>query len=247
MVRAMAFVTPGSGLQMSPVEYFYRNKPPEYFTKILTERKGVMETLLKDDNGDPGCPINGQVQGLFFSTIVNPQTGKPIFYSPFGSRRLQVKATIMTKMFQNAYFSDFYCNRSRHYVTVVFTKQGSLTDAFCRDHLVRLDLQNNPFLLYDPDLDIILASQEVHVECFFTEGLRLFPLLRDEVAFFTDVPSSGTARFGGLPKREDCMVCNVYRKDLLGEVMGYAGNIFQGNQEEENEWLGDPSPRDLLW
>lgn len=43
--------------QMQEIFLFYRNKPQDYWRKIM-ETDGVMRPYLKDANGNPGCPIN---------------------------------------------------------------------------------------------------------------------------------------------------------------------------------------------
>jgi hypothetical protein len=43
------------------------------------------------------------------------------------------------------YFSDFYCNRLTHYVTIVICVKGSRSDEYCLDKLVPLG-PNNPFV-----------------------------------------------------------------------------------------------------
>jgi len=50
-----------------------------------------MRTQLKDHGGDPKCPINGQLRGLFF--LANNKNGEPrSHYSYFGPRKIQIKA-----------------------------------------------------------------------------------------------------------------------------------------------------------
>jgi len=45
----------------APCRWFYRNKSEEYFEEILTRRRGMMKTELKDPSGDPRSPVNGRV------------------------------------------------------------------------------------------------------------------------------------------------------------------------------------------
>jgi hypothetical protein len=61
--------------------------------------------------------------------------------SPFGERRIKLKAEILFNESKNVYFSDFYCMyaASAHYVSLVVTTPGSDADAFCRQYIVPLD------------------------------------------------------------------------------------------------------------
>ena len=49
-----------------PVVYAYRNKPHDYFENIKKNRMNIMEVYIKDNNGDPGCPINGKIEWVVF-------------------------------------------------------------------------------------------------------------------------------------------------------------------------------------
>lgn len=46
------------GAAMHRFEFFYRNKPKRYWDEIRY-RDGIMRPYLKDNNGNPGNPING--------------------------------------------------------------------------------------------------------------------------------------------------------------------------------------------
>ena len=61
MQKAKGFQSRGSNRQRLPVEFAYRNKPRHYFNNIKNNRSNIMEVYIKDNNGDPGCPINGQI------------------------------------------------------------------------------------------------------------------------------------------------------------------------------------------
>ena len=185
-------------------DVFYRNKPHKYFTKC--RKKGnIMEVYMKDDNGDPRSPINGEIEGLFFATHVDPKTGEPPKWSPFGSERVSIPARTMMRN-SNLYFADFYCKRDSdlHYVTLVLTKQGSETDCFCEENLLSLDIRNNDFLWRSKQKKVHVTS-EVLVEVFYTEDIDL----SDPDCTFTTGPSTGTSTLGGLPKDPTCGVCNL--------------------------------------
>ncbi|ESO05638.1 hypothetical protein HELRODRAFT_171297 [Helobdella robusta] len=93
-------------------KYLYRNKPECYFDLITSEKPSIMRTYVKDNSGDPRCPINGEINGLFFTASVNygSQDGAPIPKSPFGKKRLIVPIERLFNVHAcNIYFSDFYC------------------------------------------------------------------------------------------------------------------------------------------
>ncbi len=185
-----------------------RCKTPAYFEDIRRNRGNIMEVYIKDNNGDPRCPINGRIDGLFVTA-----SHEGYDFSPFGSRCLNIPAERMFQSCPNLYFADFYCSiRSRkriHYVTVVMTKPGSLADFFCRANLVKLDAKDNPFLVYNGLYCCVPTS--ISVEVLYTENINL------QGAEFTDVRSSGTSSPNGFPKDPNCSVCNLHvpRHSLL--------------------------------
>ena len=63
LIRATSFV---QNDKPTPVTVLYRNKPSSYFADIIQNRNGIMEVYDKDNSGDQGSPINGQILGLFF-------------------------------------------------------------------------------------------------------------------------------------------------------------------------------------
>ncbi|XP_071113014.1 uncharacterized protein [Haliotis cracherodii] len=139
------------------VTKFYRNKPESYYDNIMSNRAGVMEKYLKDNNGDPYCPINNKINGLFFSGSKNKK--KIPYFSFFGNRRLFIPVEELFTSDTRMYFSDFYCHKDTHYVTVVVTKMGSAEDRFCEERLIEQDLQANPFFTVREDTT--LTSQFV--------------------------------------------------------------------------------------
>ena len=212
--KAYAFVhhpTTG-GYEFSPFYWFYRNKTPAYFDDILTRHGGLMLPYLKDNNGDPGCPINRQIDGLFFGVSVVRESGNLPSSSPFGSRRLCVDWRWMFNTAPNLYFADFYCNTKPHYVTLVMTRNGSKADVFCKRHLLGpLDLHTNPFLRLTENRECAYVNANVTVEMFFTESVHIAQLIHARLATLYDTPSTGTSRPEGIPKRSDCAVCNLYQ------------------------------------
>ncbi|XP_046332187.2 uncharacterized protein LOC124115306 [Haliotis rufescens] len=127
------------------IKQFYRNKPVHYYTHIMSNRGGVMEKYIKDNNGDPYSAINKKINGLFFSGSLDARTRKPPDFSFFGDKRLFIPAEELFTWDTRMYFADFYCHNVVHYVTVVVTKKESAEDRFCEGRLIELDLKDNPF------------------------------------------------------------------------------------------------------
>ena len=199
---AVDYVTPGGSNDFDHCRVFYRNKPPDYFIRCQINDSNIMKVYMKDNNGDPASIINGQINGLFFATSVDPCTGGPPNVSHFGSRRISIPATAMLTKDSNLYFADFYCNHKAHYVTVVLTTPGSETDRFCEKKLIKLDIKQNDFLWRSSH---VFVTGKVWVEVLFTEDVDLS---RPD-ATFSIVYSKGTSTPGGLPKNPKCLVCNL--------------------------------------
>ncbi len=70
-----------------PAYALYRFKPAEYYNDILDNLGGIMCRYMKNQNGDPKCPINGRIEGLHFSCRVDSVTGEVPMKSPFGDTR----------------------------------------------------------------------------------------------------------------------------------------------------------------
>ncbi|KAI0227766.1 Phytanoyl-CoA hydroxylase-interacting protein-like, partial [Lamellibrachia satsuma] len=198
---AVNHVKPGGCNEFNHCRVFYRNKPPDYFSRCKINDNNIMKVYMKDNNGDPKYIINGRIKGLFFATSVDSLTGGPPNISHFGSRRVSIPATAMLTEYSNLYFADFYCNRRAHYVTVVLTKPGSETDQFCRRKLIKLDTTDNDFLWRN---DKVYVTDNVWVEVLYTEDIDLS---RPDCSFST-VFSTGTSTPGGLPN-PNCSVCNL--------------------------------------
>ena len=206
------------GNVMKHIKYMYRNKPFPYFEHIITKRGGIMEVYSKDLNGDPGCPINTQIDGLFFNVWVDPKTSQLPKTSPFGECRLVIPAEKLLTEDHNLYFADFYCHSSMHYITLVAAKQGSEVDVFCQKSVISLPFQNkeNPFLFYNAEKEKFYTSTKVRVEVLYTENVDILKELRSDPYCFSGVTPTfaGSSKFLGKPKNETCEICNLYLKGI---------------------------------
>lgn len=193
--------------------WLYRNKPTAYFKDIVQKHGGRMKVYVKDNSGDQGSPINGQIQGLFF--MANNVNGKPPSTSPFGPRRFQVPAEFLLTDAPNVYFVDFYCMRGRdHYITLVATRPGSNADRFCWRRLLRIDLSDsttNPFLFWDNDCLYVTCHSNLQVEILYTEDVDIYEWMFYGGAAMLDVTSvcKGSSTPGGVPKNPNCSVCGL--------------------------------------
>ncbi len=195
----------------STCKWIYRNKSQKYFHNIMLFHGGVMKTYLKDDNGDPACPITGQLKGLFFSCNGNSQTAEPLPTSPFGTQRLVVPAGIF--MFHPAtclYFADFYCRtKTAHWVTVVLTVKGSKSELMCQNHLIPLEKDNNPFLYIESSTMEVKVAHGAWVELIYTEDIDILEWVGHYGCCLTLVPLQ-SHRQGPQSKRLSCTVCNLF-------------------------------------
>ncbi len=177
-----------------------RCKPSSYFEAIQKENGNIMETYMKDDNGDPLCPINGKIKGLFFTASHEYNT-----YSPFGEQCLEIPAKQLYETCRNLYFADFYCipksKKQIHYVTIVMTKPGSVADTFCDRYLLRLEPDANSFLAFDA-VTCRVPADRPSVEVFFTEDIDI------EKESLSSIRSKGTSSPNGFPKSFNCSICN---------------------------------------
>ena len=207
MLRKAESFCSGSMLTCAQV---YRAKPDSYFQDIASNHHNIMKVYRKDANGDSASIINdGALDGLFFSTSVPPNT-----MSHFGRRRVLIPASEMIKHDSRLYFADFYCNYRAHYITVVLTRPGTPADQFCRDRLLPLDLAGNKFITRDPQSGSVrvhvspghhTSPQALWIELFCTDNVDLSA----SYCTFMTVPSTGTSRPNGLPKRLGCRHCNL--------------------------------------
>ena len=198
--------------------WLYRNKSPKYFSDIDDLHDGVMEVYDKDNSGDPGCPINGRIKGLFFMAGVEPGSdGEPAKHSQFGTTRLLIPVEVLLAKCDNFYFSDFFCMRGQyHYVTIVMAKRGSEADRFCQTHLPRIDLHensDNPFFYRDSSSGEMRVStmDHLHIELLYTENINMRGIIREGAIIKENVPTigKGSSTPGGLPKHSRCRVRNL--------------------------------------
>lgn len=190
------------------IDSFYRNKTYTYYKKIEKSTTKVEQAYEKDENGDPGNPINKNINGLFFSGQLT-KSGKLEANSPFGPRRLIVPASLLINSYCKLYFSDFYCNSAnkQHYVTLVATIPGTAQDQFCQQHLLQLSLRQNPFLYLASDGRIYLNhSSTVRVELFYAGNVDTSLGQFKNVATF----GRGHSIKSGIPKTRHCTACNIY-------------------------------------
>ncbi|XP_071115344.1 phytanoyl-CoA hydroxylase-interacting protein-like [Haliotis cracherodii] len=196
------------------VSTLYRNKPSSYFDDIRQNNNNIMEPYLKSKGGDPRCPINGKVKGLFFNvTLVD---GTLPDKSPFGDTRVEVPLSEVFDDSANLYFADFYCKPHRrrgdvhitkrvHYVTLVLTDSGSDADSFCKTHLLKLDLCTNIYLTKHKLTYRSLDCSGVHVEVMYTNAIDMTG--RDLIS--TGTLGQGQSIPGGIAKFVGCSTCNL--------------------------------------
>ncbi|XP_046575101.1 phytanoyl-CoA hydroxylase-interacting protein-like [Haliotis rubra] len=160
----------------------------------------------KDNGGDPRCPINRKLKGVFFGvTLWNG--GLPTI-SPYGSTRVVVPLKRLFDDSARLYFADFYCMSSRsdnHYITLVLTKKATKSDRFCQKHLIRLKKRKNVFLRKKERTYKTLQQANVWVEVFYTDEVDISGLKR----YRTEVIGRGRSISGGIPKTSGCEICNV--------------------------------------
>ena len=196
-----------------PVRFAYRNKPRSYFTNTTKENDGIMEVYLKDNNGDPGSPINGQIKGLFFAVRPDPVTGEIPDVSPFGDTRVKIPITKLLNVRLKLYFADFYCTNSKniHYVTLVATECNSPVDNFCKAKLPMVDWYTNPFLRFikNQGYSRVVCCEEPRIELIYTENINL-RIKFVEMQYNIRTLGVGYSTEGGLEKRPNCAICNLY-------------------------------------
>ena len=200
------------------VKYAYRNKPLYYFANIKDNKSNIMEVYIKDNNGDPGCPINGQIKGLFFAVRPEPDTMEVPDVSPFGERRITLPIDQLITSDTRLYFADFWCHYKHHWVTLVVTKPDTNPDTFCKEHLLDSFLGKRiPFFFCK--LPTIAGQESIQkpkfyccreprVEIFYTENVDLN---EDYITWDTvrTLRRRGSSTPGGIPKRSQCTTCNL--------------------------------------
>ena len=222
--KAEDFLLYGGNNQELLVKYAYRNKPRHYFHNIRINKSNIMEVYIKDNNGDPGCPINGQINGLFFAVRPEPSTMDIPDVSLFGDTRIFFPVKELIQPATKFYFADFYCHKKIHYITFVATKSNSPADKFCEKHLLELSLNSNSFfyrrsfntyfhLFHGIHEPAFYCCREPRVEILYTENIDLS---KDYIQW-ESVPTigRGSSTPGGLPKRQSCTTCNLYPFSLF--------------------------------
>ena len=194
----------------------FRDKTENYYDAIISG-SGIMEPYEKDSHGDPRSPINvHRLKGLFFNACVDPKKNK---HSIYGTKRLNMQPTGLMDSSTRLYFADFYCVPGKgfrirpHYVTVVMTTSGTREDKFCRDNLVALDVENNPFLCITksyPDMYNMeaLSCGGLNLEIYYTNGINI---LNDKTATLQNVAlkSNATGKRNPKAKSPKCPYCNI--------------------------------------
>ncbi|XP_021365839.1 uncharacterized protein LOC110458461 [Mizuhopecten yessoensis] len=197
------------------IPHFYRNKSPEYFHDIMWNRMGVMHKYDKNWGGDQASTLNQNIKGLFFSSQIDPNTGRLPDFSYYGPVRLHVPSKAFLHQNMNMYFADFYCHYVNHKVQFVLTVKGSATDQFCSERLLLVDQEHNPFLVRvgSGHQSFIKVTKNITVELFYTEDvpIKTLMLLFPGQVFFLQTIQKGKAKSMviGIPKNKDCKVCNL--------------------------------------
>lgn len=207
-----------------PCKWLYRNKDEEYFDNILQTNRGVMEPIMKDESGDPRNPINGRLEGVFFTASVKKDSdSKPLQKSPYGSSRFQVPLEyLIDSDCYNLYFADFYCAGTNiHYVVLVVAEVDSKADHFCGNNLPLLDWDNNDFLTCDGDDDYfeVTSTTSCIIELFYAKVVNVRRALKMGGAQLrNDIPSFG--RRQELYKNLNCSTCNfcIPQKNIIYQV-----------------------------
>ncbi|KAF7639956.1 hypothetical protein Mgra_00000398 [Meloidogyne graminicola] len=118
-----------TGNSMQSFTFLYRCKPRIYWDYVY-ETGQILNVYLKDSNGQAACPLNQNIEGLFFSAKTNLDGTLPNS-SPFGDVRMVLPANnLLDPQRINLYFADFYCNRVPHYVTIVVALKDSKVDKY---------------------------------------------------------------------------------------------------------------------
>lgn len=194
--------------KMYPFQFFYRNKPRDYWNDINEYDNGIMKPYYTNMTGHDESVINGRLRGLFFSA--NLINGDMPYSSPYGDTRYCFPAEELLNERDHLYFADFFCTNPRkrnHTVVIVVCKPYSGADRWCqRKYLPRLDIFNNPFL--EMDSGEYYVNDKVWVHLMYTENVDL----RDMGYYETNVPTTGLGHSHpvGLPVVPDCRHCNIF-------------------------------------
>lgn len=197
--------------EMILAEVFYRNKPQQYFADIFESENTIMDPYVKDNNGDQANPINGQIDGLFFS--ISPRN-RMMPQSPFGELRYITNIERLLNGDSNLYFADFYCMYKKyHYVTLVVCTPGTAADQFCAEFLPQLNLTDNNFLKLDPSTNQVSVPAcnvdpmvKLYLEIFITDAVNM----KDGEICEVPIRGDGCSKTNGIVKNLSCSKCNIY-------------------------------------
>nr|CAD2170380.1 unnamed protein product [Meloidogyne enterolobii] len=222
-----------TGTSMQSFTFLYRCKPRIYWDYVY-EMGQVLNPYLKDSNGQAACPLNQNIEGLFFSAKTNPDGSLPNS-SPFGDVRMVLPAhNLLDPQRVNLYFADFYCNRVPHYVTVVVAFKDSDVDKFSKDKLLPLDPFDNQFLLLQHTSNSqsplnFFVNKKVWVEIYYTETVPMRWGRFDNI-----IPQGvGTSKIGGLPHNKNCRTCNLYPIGVPAPPLPHNYDLLKKDQADQ--------------
>ncbi|KAF8387137.1 hypothetical protein PRIPAC_76279 [Pristionchus pacificus] len=110
-----------------------------------------LSVSLKDDGGERisrSFPSVNKLEGFYLGTRL-ASDGKPLPSNPFGTNLFLFDHENVIRENSNLFFNGFYCYKgegSAHYASLVLTTSGSKEDRWCKQNLVRLRIDDNPFL-----------------------------------------------------------------------------------------------------
>ncbi|XP_046563142.1 phytanoyl-CoA hydroxylase-interacting protein-like [Haliotis rubra] len=126
-----------------------------------------MMPSVKDNFGNPNCPINGKLKGVFFAVTL--WKGDLPTTSPYGDTRVVVPLESLFDDSASLYFADFYrLKDGNHYVILVLTRTDKDLDDFCQRHLIKLNERTNAFLRKEGSTYKTLRQDNVWVYVFYT-------------------------------------------------------------------------------
>ena len=168
---------------------------------------------LKDVHGDPKSPINGTLQGLFFSVNMDRRTGRPPASSIYGEQRLLISPDRMIQRFPNIYFTDFYCINDAHYVILVMTRTGSASDLFCQQNLIRmsLNIDNEIFhIRVNGGKLAFMVTSDLWVEVMITENIDInYEVHLGAKCEFVHMKGNRSGGRVRIQKNQHCKICNI--------------------------------------
>ncbi|XP_046574924.1 phytanoyl-CoA hydroxylase-interacting protein-like isoform X1 [Haliotis rubra] len=151
------------------VSGLYRNATAKYFDQL---ENTTMMPSVKDNFGNPTCPINGKLEGVFFGVTL--YKGDLPTISPYGDTRVVVPLERLFDDSARLYFADFYRWKSgNHYVILVLTRPDTEADLFCQEHLIKLNERTNVFLKKEGSTYKTLRQDKVWVYVFYTDEVDI--------------------------------------------------------------------------